>query len=133
MKYMQIYVNKLEGLDAFISFSDNLNSIVAREKVSTLIKKNYTETPTGNYYLTLIPKSGTRMGDYEVDIDLNYYMYDPQCIQYTKWNGTDCVQQYDEYCKSLKPQYIEQLGTEDFEIVYNGTTCVLQMNNDVMV
>jgi hypothetical protein len=70
-------VNQLKGLDAYISFGDNLESIVAREKVSLVVKKNYTESPTGNYYLTLVPKKNTRMGDYEVDIDLNYYFYDP--------------------------------------------------------
>ena len=93
----------------------------------TSVKFNYTEPPVGNYYLTLIPKSNTRMGDFEVDIDFNYYMYDPKCIEHTKWNGTDCVQQYHDYCPSLKPKYVEELGTDDFEIVYNGSACVLRL------
>lgn len=89
---MQIYVNKLKNVDAYISIAENVVDIAAREKVMPSINKNYTQPPTSNYYITLIPKKDARLGEHEIDIDLNFYQYDPKCIQYTKWNGTDCVQ-----------------------------------------
>jgi hypothetical protein len=42
MKYMQIYVNKLKNVDAYISIAENVVDIAAREKVMPSINKNYT-------------------------------------------------------------------------------------------
>ena len=77
MNYMQVYFNSLSGVDAYVTFGDSLTELTSREKVQTSLKVNYTEAPTANYYLTLLPKANTRLGDHSIDITLKYYQYDP--------------------------------------------------------
>jgi len=104
-----------------LSYGDSITTITERERIVTSARTNFTEPPVGTYFLTILPAEGTRIGDQVVDIDFNYYRYDPMCVEFTKWNGTDCVQQYDEFCASFKPQFVEKLNMTDFEVVYNGS------------
>lgn len=61
---------------------------------------NFTRTPTTNFYLLIKPQDGVTYG-FMADITLNYYLYDPNCQVNKKWNGTDCIVDYEFYCASL--------------------------------
>ena len=49
-------------------------------------------------YLILEPEDGSSKGDYDAVIQFSYYEYDPNCVEFTFWNGTDCINDYEKYC-----------------------------------
>ena len=52
-------------------------------------------------YLVLEKEDGSSKGDYDAVIQFSYYEYDPNCVEFTVWNGTDCINDYDKYCESF--------------------------------
>lgn len=54
-----------------------------------------------------------------------YYEYDPQCPEFTFWNGTDCEGNYTLYCASLTELYRNETGNDKAEVSYNGTACIV--------
>ena len=63
----------------YISFSDSLKEMKHAERVVLENRRNYTEPPVSDFYLTIIPVTGSERGEHQVDIDLRYYEYDPKC------------------------------------------------------
>jgi hypothetical protein len=55
-------------------------------------------------YLILQAEDGSDRGDYDAVIVFSYYEYDPNCIEFTVWNGTDCIPDYDTYCASFNSE-----------------------------
>lgn len=72
-----------------------------------------------------MPTNNTVWGSYRGQLTFRYYTYDPKCAQHTHWNGTDCQPDYEGYCQSLTPQYIEQTGDKNIFVYHNGTSCVV--------
>jgi hypothetical protein len=66
----------------------------------TAFKYNFTVPYAYDFYLILQSEDGSSKGDFDASIQFSYYEYDPNCVQYTVWNGTACVNDYDTYCKS---------------------------------
>lgn len=84
---------------------------------------NFTRTPTTNFYLLIKPEENV-LGGFQVNITLNYYLYDPNCEVNKRWNGTDCIVDYEFYCSSLTEIYREELNEPNLVVTYNGEGCV---------
>lgn len=104
------------------------------EAVITEYAYNFTAPYSDDMYLILQPEDGSSKGDYDAVIQLSYYEYDPNCVKYTFWNGTDCENDYDLYCASFQSD-VEVLYNPDkrddiqVEVSYNGTDCVVSVNS----
>ena len=55
---------------------------------------------------------------------MRYYIYDPNCAINKKWNGTDCIVDYDYFCSSLTDQYRVERNEPNLRVEYDGTSCV---------
>ena len=53
-----------------------------------------------------------------MDILARYYTYDPRCMINMKWNGTDCVVDFDTYCASLTEEYRALRNDSRIEVYY---------------
>ena len=62
---------------------------------------------------------------YKGSLTFRYYQYEPNCIKFTNWNGTDCAPDFESYCKSLTSTFINEIETPDLRVYYNGTNCVV--------
>jgi|TARA_B110000503_G_C7018174_1_gene358596 hypothetical protein len=68
------------------------------EEEITEYRYNFTVPYSEDMYLILEPEDGSSKGDYDAVIQFSYYEYDPNCVEFTVWNGTDCINDYDKYC-----------------------------------
>lgn len=95
---------------------------------------NFTTPFSNDMYLILEPEDGSSKGDYDAVIQFSYYEYDPNCVEFTFWNGTDCENDYDKYCESFQSD-VEALYNPDnnpetfVKVSYNGTDCVVSVNS----
>ena len=62
---------------------------------------NFTSSYANGFWFVLKAESGSDKGDYEADIILSYYEYDPNCADFTNWNGEECEPDFDAYCASM--------------------------------
>lgn len=62
-----------------------------------------------------------------MDFTAKYYTFDAGCPKFTDFNGIACVANYTEYCESLTPLFISQTGDERTKVIYNGTSCIVQI------
>ena len=81
---------------------------IEESEVVTASALNHTAPYSEQLYLLVTPDSGASKGDMKLSVTFRYYEYDPLCDpDFEKWNGTDCVAQYDIYCASLTDEYRE--------------------------
>ena len=104
------------------------------EEEITEYRYNFTVPYSEDMYLILEPEDGSSKGDYDAVIQFSYYEYDPNCVEFTVWNGTDCINDYDKYCQSFQSDvealYNPEADPEVFVAVsYNGTDCVVSVNS----
>ena len=59
---------------------------------------NFTTPYNQDFWVVLQAEDGSEKGDYEASITFSNYEYDPNCVQYTYWNGEECEPDWDEYC-----------------------------------
>ena len=79
-------------------------------------------------------ETGSSKGDYDAVIQLSYYEYDPNCVQFTYWNGTDCIPDYDLYCQTFLDDAValhnpEGDPTKNVTVKYNGKSCVIEVSS----
>jgi hypothetical protein len=67
----------------------------------SVLNYNFTTPIDKNLYVVLLAQEGAKNGDFKATIRFEYYEYDPGCPKFTYWNGTDCQNNYTEYCPSL--------------------------------
>jgi hypothetical protein len=93
-------------VNIFVSSAPTEKEIVDIEQV-TSFNYNFTQNISQPLFMVIQPQSGASNGDFEVEFTVAYYEYDPNCPEFTKWNGTDCEVNYTQYCASLTDQYAE--------------------------
>ena len=100
-KYLQVYVESLIAMTGYIgSYNTGVITDVSQTEI-TKFKYNFTVPYSDDFYLILQSEDGSSRGDYKAVIQFSYYEYDPNCVQFTYWNGTACEPNYDEYCASF--------------------------------
>jgi hypothetical protein len=92
-----VYVKTLKAMTGYIG-NVTTNATALTGTLITGFKYNFTAPYSNDLYLVLQPETGSSKGDFDVLIQFSYYEYNPNCVQYTSWNGTACVNNYDEYC-----------------------------------
>ena len=64
LKYMQVFVEKFDGLDIFIANGTDERSINLTSKVN-VTNRNFTIPPTGKFFVQVQPAVGSLYGDYD--------------------------------------------------------------------
>lgn len=121
---MQVFVEKFDGLDIFIANGTDERSINFTSKVN-VTNRNFTIPPTGKFFVQVQPAVGSQYGDYAQSIKFRYYQYNPNCAEFTEWNGSVCQPNYTAYCSNLTEQYRINLKNPDLLVYYNGSSCVI--------
>ena len=93
---------------------------------------NFTVPYSDTFYLVLQPQQGSSKGDYDAVISFSYYEYDPNCAQYTYWNGTDCDPDYNEFCQQYLEGAIQEHNPNSnpnitVTISYDGSKCLVDI------
>ena len=103
---MQIWVERFDGLDVYVSSADNALQLQENGvyKVNSTLR-NFTMTPTSKFFVTLNTTKGARYPQMRGKLIFRYYTYDTNCPTFTNWNGTHCVENLGEYCASLTEGY----------------------------
>ena len=65
-----------------------------------------------------------------MSVTFSYYTYDPNCVEYTYWNGQECEPNYDEYCAQYDEYYQNLYNPNQnpnitVTVSFNGTNCVM--------
>lgn len=116
-------------MTAWIGTADTAEELTEDNAISSS-NYNFTTPHNLDFWIVLQAEEGSDKGDYDATITFSYYEYDPNCAQYTYWNGEECEPDYDEYCAQYDEQYQELYNpTNDTNInitvAYNGTNCVV--------
>ena len=123
-KYMQIYIDKFDGLDIYISNGTNSISTTYTQGVNWY-NRNFTIAPTAKMFVQLNPSNNTEYGDYSGKITFRYYTWSPNCEEFTQWNGTECVPDFEAFCVSLTDTMINKTETPWLRVYWNGTKCAI--------
>ena len=133
LKHVQVYIESLTGMVGYVSSVNNgIENVVETE--ITEYNYNFTVPYSDDIYLILQAESGSAKGDYDAVIQFAYYEYDPNCVEFTLWNGTACANDYDAYCQSFQLDVEALYNPEDdpeifVDVTYNGTDCVVSVNS----
>jgi hypothetical protein len=96
-KFLQVYVESITAMVGYISSSNGDIKDVTDTQI-TEYAYNFTAPYSDDFYILLSDDEGSSKGDYDAVIQFSYYEYDPNCVEFTVWNGTDCINDYDKYC-----------------------------------
>ena len=102
LKWLQIYVEKMKGMQGWVSASTKIEDSI-EFKISEYAY-NFTAPISDDMYLILKAEEGSSKGMYDAVIMFSYYEYDPNCVKFTVWNGTDCAPDYNAYCMAQEPE-----------------------------
>ena len=115
-----------------MSNATSLENVGYRSEV-TYTNRNFTQPNTQQYYIVVKPKAGYSWSDYIMSFTANFYTFDPGCPQFTSFDGISCAANYTQYCESLTPLFVSQSGDNRTTVIYNGTSCVVLVPQELAV
>jgi hypothetical protein len=105
-KYIQIFVEQFDALEIYIAEAKDTLTMQDRDiQKVTSDNRNFTMSPTKRYYIQINATEGANQFQVTGRMIFRYYKFDPKCPEFTKWDGSECMPDYTDYCASLTDYY----------------------------